>query len=155
MKSIPILRFDEEQARADVVREAHEWLRTPWHEHARVKGHGVDCLTLLVEVFERTGVIGHQEVPYYSSQRALHRSGENFKAAVLLYTNEKALPPIRIPKPADIVLFRVGKSLSHAAIVVNWPTVIHAQIGQNVMLGNVEIDWELVSLKERAVFSPW
>lgn len=42
--------------RARVVQEAMSWLKTPWHHHSRVKGAGVDCLQLLVAVYEAAGV---------------------------------------------------------------------------------------------------
>lgn len=150
-----ILRSDEQQAREDIVREAREWLSTPYHSHARVKGVGVDCLTLVVEVLERVGVIEHQEIGYYSPEHHLHSAEELWKPVVELYAREMELPPARLPKPGDLVLYRVAKSFNHNAIVIEWPTVIHADIRHGVLLADAERDADLLGCPERAVFSLW
>jgi cell wall-associated NlpC family hydrolase len=61
-----------------VIEEAREWLRTPYHHMARVKGAGADCLTLLAEVYERAGVTPRVEVPFYPPDWNLHRDAERY-----------------------------------------------------------------------------
>jgi cell wall-associated NlpC family hydrolase len=151
-----ILRSDEQQARVDIVREAREWLNTPYHPHARLKGVGVDCLTLVVEVLERVGVIEHQEIGHYSPEGHLHQSEDLWKPVVELYAREMELPPARLPKPGDLVLYRVAKAFNHNAIVIEWPVVIHAHIDHGVLLADAERDPQLrFGCRERAVFSLW
>lgn len=150
-----ILRSDEDRARADIVREARSWLLTPYHPNARVKGVGVDCLTLVVEVLERTGVIEHLEIGHYPNDYHLHSAEEIWKPAVELYARPMELPPARIPKPGDLVLYRIAKIFNHNAIVIEWPTVIHAVMQQGVFLADAEKDAGLLSCPERAVFSLW
>lgn len=41
----------------DVIREAREWIGTPFHHQARVKGHGVDCAQLVIGVGMNLGLI--------------------------------------------------------------------------------------------------
>lgn len=43
--------------RQRVVEIAREWVGTPYHTGARIKGAGADCLTLLAEVYAEAGII--------------------------------------------------------------------------------------------------
>ena len=53
----------ESTERARVVAIAHEWLGTPYHTGGRLKGVGVDCLTLLAGVFSEAGLVGQVDIP--------------------------------------------------------------------------------------------
>ena len=53
--------------RADVVRVAREWVNTPFHHRARVKGIGVDCAGLPIEVCRELGAVAPDfDVPPYT-----------------------------------------------------------------------------------------
>ncbi|MDE1914749.1 MAG: hypothetical protein KGJ57_17380 [Sphingomonadales bacterium] len=117
--------------RALVVNEAREWLGTPYHPCARVKGAGVDCAMLPAEVYEACGVIGHIDVGPYPTDWHLHRSEERYLAGVTAHAHE-----VEFPLPGDFVLYRWGRCLAHGAIVVRWPTIIHAVSGEGVVLAN-------------------
>lgn len=41
----------------EAVAEAMTWLGTPYHHQGRVKGVGVDCATLLCEVYKEVGLM--------------------------------------------------------------------------------------------------
>lgn len=137
-----------EARRAAVVAEAESWIRTPFHHAARVKDAGVDCLMLLAEVYERAGVAGHIDPPFYVSDWHLHRDAERYMEGLLQYAW-----PVDEPLPGDIALFKFGRTFSHGAIVVAWPRVIHAYWNQGVVWG----DAGLHPLAEREVrfFSPF
>jgi len=109
--------------RKAVVREARRWLGTPYVHMGRVRGAGADCATLLCEVFERAGVIPHVALDYYPLDWYLHRDQERYLATVARYARrvERAEP-----LPADIALYKFGRCVSHGAIVLAWPIVIHA-----------------------------
>lgn len=115
----------EQEERAHVVAVARSFLRTPYHDCARVKGHGVDCATLLLMVFEEAGLESPINLEAYSPQWFLHHGEEKYLAKVLEraveVTEQQALP-------GDVVLYRVGRCFAHGAIVVDpgWPTIIHA-----------------------------
>ena len=53
----------EKRERADVCRIALEWQKTPYVPNQRKKGIGVDCLTLIVGVYEESGIIERQVSP--------------------------------------------------------------------------------------------
>jgi NlpC/P60 family putative phage cell wall peptidase len=134
--------------RRAVVAEARSWLGTPYHHEAQVKGAGVDCAQLLIGVFSAPGValIEPLDVPRYPPDWHLHRSAERYLAIVLDHAREIAGPP----GPGDIVLWRFGRCFSHGAIVVDWPTVIHAYVGRACVLEDAEAAVWLSTIGERA-----
>ena len=120
----------EHQERQRVVEIAHTWLRTPYHHKARVKSAGVDCLTLLAEVYTEAGLIESPAIPHYPQDWHCHRDEERYLEGLLQYTKEIAGPPL----PGDIVVWKIGRCFSHGAIVIDWPRIIHAQAGSSVTL---------------------
>jgi hypothetical protein len=48
------MQLDERQA---VIAEARSWIGTPFHDRARVKGAGVDCLQLLIASYHAAGLL--------------------------------------------------------------------------------------------------
>lgn len=123
----------EAEERAAVVAEAKTWLRTPYHHRARVKGHGVDCAQLLVEVFSNAGVIAKFDTGEYPNDWMLHRGEERFLGWIEKYARVVITPPL----PGDIVMWKYGRSFSHGGIVTSWPEIIHAFIRERcVILGD-------------------
>jgi cell wall-associated NlpC family hydrolase len=118
--------------RADIVREAESWLHTPFHVGAHVKGAGVDCGYLLIES-ARVAVAVPKDVPYFPIDWYL-----NTKAELFLGIVERYAFPVDHPEPGDVALFRLrsGQPYSHAAVVVNWPLVIHARWKRGVQWGD-------------------
>lgn len=121
--------------RDDVVAEARTWLGTPYHHAAGIKGAGVDCLYLIVEVFTACGVIERPKIPYYPMDIMMHRNEETYLHGVLEHAIE-----VDHPQPGDVALFKFGRIFSHAAIVVDWPTVIHSyRTERGAVIGNASI----------------
>ena len=135
--------------RRRVVVEAESWVGTPFHHAARVKGAGVDCLMLLAEVYERAGVVTRIDPPFYVPDWHMHRDAERYREGLARYAREIEGPPLA----GDIALFRFGRTLSHGAIVVQWPRLIHAYWSIGVVWG----DASLYPLNGREVrfFSPF
>ena len=127
---------NEGAERAAVVREAHGWLRTPYHPCAKVRGVGVDCAQLPAAVYADAGVIAGITHGAYSPQWHMHHDDELYLAEVTSHAREIAGPPL----PGDFVLYQVGRCWAHGAIVVAWPTIIHALSGVGVVLGNGLLD---------------
>ena len=120
--------------RAAVVTAAKGWLGTRYHPCARVKGAGVDCLTLIAAAYEEAGVITDIDLPPYAPDWHLHRSEERYMEGVLQYAREIEGPP----GPGDIVLWRFGRCFSHGAVVIDWPLIVHAYVGQGCVLEDAE-----------------
>ncbi|TAK97549.1 MAG: hypothetical protein EPO08_21155 [Rhodospirillaceae bacterium] len=116
---------NEKKEREAVDRVAREWIGTPFHDNACVKGHGADCAQLLRGVFVEAGVLEPFDIPYYSPQFFLHQSDERFLGWVTKFAREIELADVRT---GDVVLYRIGKCFAHGAIVVapGWPNIIHA-----------------------------
>ncbi|BAP88837.1 cell wall-associated hydrolase [Burkholderiales bacterium GJ-E10] len=142
--------------RQDVLTEVRDWLGTPYHHAARVKGAGVDCLMLLLEVYGRAGVFARRGVevasipiPRYARDIMLHRNEETYLEGIRRYAAE-----VMDPAPGNIALWKFGRIYSHAGIITDWPAIIHAYAPeQRVVIGNAAMG----ALAGRPVrfFDPW
>lgn len=115
------------EARARVGRIALEYLATPFHDNAEVKGAGVDCATFLKCVFQDAGLIAPFKLDHYSAQFFLHSSEERYIGWVEKFAHEIVESDA---KPGDIVLYKVKNALCfcHGALIIEpgWPAIIHA-----------------------------
>jgi len=109
-------------ARARVVDAALAWVGTPYHHQGRVQGVGADCVQLLLAVYHTAGIIPFLDVRDYSPDWMFHRSDEVYLGGV----NQWCDPVRGEPAPGDVLLYRFGRCFSHAAIVADWPRIIHA-----------------------------
>ena len=125
---------DEEAQREAVVATALTWQNTPYRHMGRIKGVGADCLTFIAEVYHEAGLIPKIEIPFYPQDWMHHRESERYLEGLLQHTREIETDPL----PGDIVLWRCGRCFSHGAIVLQWPHIIHAQIGCGVLQENAE-----------------
>lgn len=117
--------------RAAVVCEAYTWLGTPYHHQARVKGVGVDCAMILADVYHACGLIPDIDPRPYPADWHLHRDEERYLGWIKQYTHQ-----VDVPKPGDIALYKFGRCVSHGAIVVEWPLILHSYIGEGVLLSD-------------------
>jgi cell wall-associated NlpC family hydrolase len=123
------LNEQENLLRQSIVDEAMTWLRTPWRHASMVKGAGVDCGQLLIAVYAECGFIARYTPDYYPQDFAQHSSEERFLANIERYSSR-----VELPKKGDIVVWKYGRCFSHAAIVVDFPVIIHAKIDEGVLL---------------------
>lgn len=141
-----------ETARAAVIAATRAWIGTPFHHAAQIKGVGVDCVHLIEAAYRESGVLHRVEIAPYSVQAMLHSADETVVSYLLRYGREIEEADARA---GDVVLYRVGRSFSHAAIIVEWPgRVIHA----HALSGKViEMHGRVADLAGRAArfFSPW
>lgn len=124
----------EADQRARVVAIARSWLRTPYEHHQKVRGAGADCATLLAAVFEEAGLVPPIDLPAYSPDWHLNQDYQLYLSVILQHCPESFGPPL----PGDIVMWKFGRVLSHGAIVVEWPVIIHALVGCGVILDDAE-----------------
>lgn len=85
---------------------------------------------LLVRVYQAAGLVPEFDPRPYSPQWHLHRGEEKYLEALLAHAVE-----VEAPEPGDIVVYKVGRCFAHGAIVIEWPTIIHAHMAA----GNVEL----------------
>ncbi|HSD36078.1 MAG TPA: hydrolase [Rhodocyclaceae bacterium] len=107
-----------------VVAEAITWLRTPYHHKARIKHVGVDCAMLLYGIYvEALQLVPPFAFDDYPADWMLHRAEERFMTHVEAHSDL-----VEVPQPGDVVLYKVGRCFAHGAVVMDWPTIIHADI---------------------------
>lgn len=119
----------ERAQRLAVLVEAETWCGTAYHHQGFVKGGGVDCAFLLVEVYHACGLIPKIDPRPYPPDWHFHRDEERYLGWV-----EKYAHPVEVPQPGDVALYKFGRCLSHGAIVVEWPTIIHAMRGDGCVI---------------------
>lgn len=132
--------------RKAVIAEAMTWRGTPFRDCARLKGQrgGVDCAQFLCAVYEASGVSGHVETERYNLQALLNVAEEDYVAELLKHCHEVQGAETL---PADIVVFRWGKSYSHGAILVDsWQgRIIHALNGFGVIVTDAARDGRILA----------
>lgn len=116
---------------AEVVALATAWLGTPYHHQGRVQGVGVDCAMILADVYHAAGLIPLIDPRPYPPDWHFHRDVERYLGWVQQYADPVTEGD---PQPGDVALYRFGRCVSHGAIVVAWPTVIHAYRGLGVVM---------------------
>lgn len=138
-----------ENQRTDVVAQARTWLGTPWHHMGDVQGAGVDCLMLLVRVYSACKLIPADVDPRpYAQDWHMHRAEEMYLAGVGQYSQATDTP-----LPGDVAMFQFGRCVAHAAIVVEWPLIIHAFRDQRaVVLSDVSVS-DYLSRRLRGFFT--
>ena len=119
---------------SDIVRTAREYLETPWHHQARVKGVGIDCAGLIVCVANELGL-------YVSDRQGYsHQPHREFVNAV-----EESLDRIDRPIFGGIAVFAFEAEPTHIGIISSLEPlmVIHtwAQMRKCVE-NNIDETWQ-------------
>lgn len=147
--------------RAAVVSEARRWLGTPYHHRASVLGVGVDCALLLREAFAGAGLITRFDPGHYTGDWHMHRGEEKYLATVEQYARlispegDPSVDDQEIPyDPGDILLWRVGRTFSHSAMVTEWPFIIHSYLPA-MMVEEVDVRRTPMSARPMRAFSYW
>lgn len=123
------------EQRARVIAEAHTWIGTPYHHAGRIKGAGVDCATILCEVYEAAGVIPHVDPTPYPADWHLHRDAERYLGWLEQYGHE-----VDEPRAGDVIVWKFGRCFSHGAIMCENGHIIHSYLGQGVRLERRDAD---------------
>lgn len=157
--------MSEETEREAVDLEAQSWVRTPYHHEGRVKGAGVDCGQLLIETFAETGLIARPDTGHYTHDWHMHRGEERYLSFVEQYasriddselslTDRLALDSRLSVRKGNVLLWRVGRTFSHAAIVSTWPYIIHAYF-PSMMVERVSVIGTPMAMRPMRVYSYW
>lgn len=135
--------------RASVVAEARTWRATPYHHHARLKGIGTDCAQILCAVYEACGLVPHVDPGNYAHDWHLHQREEVYISWLELCGARE----VQTPAPADVALFRFGRTWSHGGILVEPGLVLHAYLGRGVI--ETRLTEEPLAGREPRYWSLW
>lgn len=120
--------------RERIIAEALSWVGTPYHDHACLKGVGVDCARLLEGVAKGVELIPQDwEAPLYHPNGYLHKADNVMLDTIL------ALGGVQVSawsaEPGDILLFQMPNTLAygHAGILLPERRFIHAVERHTVM----------------------
>ena len=148
--------------RLSVVAQSRKWLRTPYHHNAAAMGEGVDCARLILESFVDAGIgVERFDVGQYTHDWHLHRGEEKYLEVVETYLSR--VDDVELPlsergdfscAPADVLVWRVGRTFSHGAIVTEWPKVIHAYFPSR-MVEEVSVVNTPMAFRPMRVYTYW
>jgi cell wall-associated NlpC family hydrolase len=153
--------MNEDELRRAIVAEAITWIGTPYLSNAMVKGKqggGTDCVMLLIAVYSKLGLMPEVDPRPYSPTWHVHRKEEAYLSQVLKYAKEIEPPPQRMPKPGDVVMFKIGNVFAHGAIIIEWPLVVHALGNASVTMDDISkntIGKRALALVPKRFFSLW
>lgn len=107
--------------RADVVREAREWLGTRFHHQAAVKGVGCDCVGLAGGVGLKLGLYQPADLLLPEAQQ-FKAYGKRPSNGILKRGFDLFADPISINdmQPGDIILMCIETEPQHVAILSDW-----------------------------------
>lgn len=120
-----------------VVTAVRSWIATPYHHRARVKGVGVDCGQLIIAAHVEAGLVPDFDTGFYTPDWHLHRYEDRYLEFVERHLarfdsaeasiNQRIAEDTIFELPAGaVVVFRVGRTYSHGAMVTQWPLIAHA-----------------------------
>lgn len=118
-----------------IIEEARKWIGTPFHHQGRVKGAGVDCLGLVVGVFNalnlRTRIVDSsgKKLPFSTFDSTNYsRQPDGVTLKRVLDALIDPIADISTIRPGDIALFYIKEHPQHLGIIGNnnGLSVIHA-----------------------------
>ena len=116
--------------RIQVADAARSWIGTPYHHHARRKGAGVDCGMLIIASFVEAGAVPDFDPGFYTRDWHLHRGEEKYlgfvEAHLFLVQEAECLTKLDPLLPGQVLVWKVGRTYSHGAMVTSPNTFVHA-----------------------------
>jgi hypothetical protein len=129
----------EAEQRTIIIATAKSYLKVGYQHMGRTHA-GIDCATLILECAIAAGIVPRNEtLPFYHFQWNQSDGTESLIDFIRKFCPEFAGPP----KPASIVVWQMGRTYSHGAIVVDWPRCIHAHVRNGCEWVDAEADQQL------------
>lgn len=119
---------------------AESWNKTPFADHGRLKGVGVDCVGLVAQIYIELGVLDDFSPPQYTLD-GWHSGQGNPVADYIQATGKFISLPTSTPKhdlrPGDLITLRQGRVPYHTGLLVDGLKFIHAIQVRGVMYGSL------------------
>jgi cell wall-associated NlpC family hydrolase len=144
--------------REQVVKEAMEYDRTPYHPGGLLKGVGVDCGTLLYCTYRDCGLLTEEAIEIFSMDWFANTTEERYMNKLMRHAirvAEAVSYPTLQALPGNMALTKCANSkvYNHGGIVIRWPKVIHA------VTPRVEIidasTHQMWAYRTVVIFDPW
>ena len=103
-----------------IVEEAIKWKGVKYQHRSTTK-QGCDCTGLVVGVMQALGYMKNYEMRNYPSDWNLHSMADNY----ILEEIKRFADRVVDMKSGDIILFRFGKCIAHAGILLENRLFIH------------------------------
>ena len=137
----PFIKRSPMENRLRIILEAMDWVGTPYHHQARLKGVGVDCAQLVAgvaeNVFPRLKPINTE---VYSVEWHLHNKEE--KMCEMIEKFKCTQVSLEEMQPGDIITFKFGRVQSHMGILVTDGQFIHARMDvKKVVINQLSGEW--------------
>lgn len=126
--------------RNDIVNEAREWIDTPYHHLASLKGVGCDCIGLLRGVWEKLKGELPIQPPVYAQQWYLHQS---YSQLIEVLTQTYDFTKGSGFQPGSVLCFSIGgRPAGHAGIMVDNGRFIHSYMSsKKVVEVSLDSSW--------------
>jgi cell wall-associated NlpC family hydrolase len=139
--------------RAAMVQEAITWIKTPYVDHAGIKGRGVDCAFLPIKILQAVGIIPADFVPpKYSPQQWLCAGEDTTYLDTLMKFAKREITDPKEAKPGDLALYMLHKSWTHGAFILSWPHMLIHPIKVRGVIGS-QADEGMLWKRPRRIFS--
>lgn len=135
-----------------IIKEAREWIDTPYVHQARVKGVGVDCGQLIAGVALGVGIAKEVNIPGYSVEWHWHNNQE--KMCEIAESLGCYQIPLEERQPGDILTFKIYKVQAHMGILVTPTRYVHAMNGSIGKVAEVELQGRMLDRLGRAYRFP-
>ncbi len=96
-----------------IVAEARTWLGTPFHHQNRFKGGGVDCIGLIVCVFDALG-LPYEDERHYSRVPTRNINGSTIEQRLAKYCHQ-----VTDYQPGDIGYTEIANGIPHVYFVAD------------------------------------
>ena len=115
-----------------IIRVAREWIGTPYHHQAALKGVGCDCLGLVRGVYRELYGREPEAPPAYSSSWIEETGSDELLKACHRHLSDVPLIDATV---GDVLLFRMVRTgpVKHMAILVEDNRIVHAYVGHEVL----------------------
>lgn len=111
----------------ELIEYSRTWLDTPWQHNQRCRGVGVDCVQLVVDIYQHAGLDIKNPPNYPRSPRLTTIEGQINSLAEFIEVDKM--------QPSDMLLIRTGNIPHHLGIVMSENSFIHAD--NSTMVGRV------------------
>lgn len=156
--------YDTDALRQQLAAEAMTWLRTPVVPHGASKGGGVDCASLLGEIYVATGAMptypkldysmdagAHSEVSLLEQE--LEASGCFERVWFRPESLAKRFVELTwLVRAGDCLCMSMGRSTHHAGLALGGKMIIHAIAGPGVCYG--ELDDSTIARRINSIWRP-